>query len=323
MIRPIVVLGLLTSVAPGVLAQPKIVGVVNAASSQAGLPYGGALATAYVAGLSGLKPGTYTAPQSQALPYLLGGVGVLVNGRFAPVLAVAIPSDASANVQVNFQVPSERNAAIPGSSTFVGSALSVTSTISSADMIGLPAEPSWGGFFSDANGYAAALHASDSSPVTVQNPARPGETIIAYADDFFITWPPPPIGIAVPGGVQFQILSESQRYLYLQEYPKPTACGFPENPLTCTNSVTSTPALQISFKGLAAGKVGVEEIDFVVPANQQAGTRALFFNSGSCPDGSGLPGTCGAQRAGSSPYVLLPVGGSPVTAGLVESFALR
>jgi hypothetical protein len=59
--------------------------------------------------------------------------------------------------------------------------------------------------------------------------------------------------------------------------------------------------------GLAAGSVGVEEINFVVPSNQRSGNFALFFNIGSCPDGSGIPGNCGATLGLSSPYVLLPV----------------
>ena len=59
--------------------------------------------------------------------------------------------------------------------------------------------------------------------------------------------------------------------------------------------------------GLAAATVGVEEINFVIPSNQPSGNWALFFNSGSCPDGSGIPGDCGATEGNSSPYVLLPV----------------
>jgi len=59
--------------------------------------------------------------------------------------------------------------------------------------------------------------------------------------------------------------------------------------------------------GLAAGLVGVEEINFTIPSNQQSGNWALFFNRGSCPDGSGIPGDCGASLGLSSPYVMLPV----------------
>jgi len=319
MVRLTILFSFLLAASLEVLAQPKIVSVVNAASSQPGLPYGGALATVYVSGLSGLKPGTYTAPLSQALPYSLGGVAVLVNGAFAPILSVIIPSEPSASIQVNFQVPLERNAVVGpgGASSLPGSGMSVSATISSADMTGLPASPYWGGFFADANGYATAVHASDLTAVTAQNPAHPGESIIAYADSFFLTWPPAPIGIPAPTQVQFQVLTSFTSYLYLQAYPQPTPCSVPPRLNNCINFVTNTPALQITFEGLAAGKVGIEEIDFLVPANQQPGNWALFFNLGSCPDGSGVPGTCGASGATSSPYVLLPVGGSRVTPGPV------
>jgi hypothetical protein len=151
------------------------------------------------------------------------------------------------------------------------------------------------------NGFAIARHASDSSAVTAENPARAGEMIIAYANDFFRVWPPPPIGVPVPEQPQFQFISELAtvfriaRFLYLQDYPQPDARG---------NTWTSTPALQITFAGLAVGQIGVEEIRFVVPADKQPGDWALFFNSGSCPDGRG--NQCSVFGS-SSPYVKLPV----------------
>jgi uncharacterized protein (TIGR03437 family) len=61
----------------------------------------------------------------------------------------------------------------------------------------------------------------------------------------------------------------------------------------------------VTFEGLAPGMTGVEQINFVVPASQQAGNWALFFNVGSCPNGGGA-GTC-SPSGGSSPYALLPV----------------
>jgi len=306
MIRPIVLLGFVAAVSPIAWGQAKIVAVVNSASFQPGLPYGGALATAYVSGLSGLRPGTYIAPPpSQPLPNSLGGIRVMVNGALAPLLAIVIPSDPSANIQVNFQVPAERNPSVNGYAQNGG--LSVNEAT-----LPVPEVPDWGGFFADANGFAVALHAFDSSPVTQQRPAHPSESIIAYADDFFFTWPPPPVAILPPQQGLFEVLNLAPRvpgYLYLQAYPQPSSCGFPITPsgLNCTQSVTNTPALQVTFQGLASGAVGVEEIHFVIPANQQPGNWALFFNHGSCPDGSGVPGTCNAIGASSSPYVLLPV----------------
>jgi hypothetical protein len=204
------------------------------------------------------------------------------------------------NAQINFQVPLERNASlITGSGSFPGY-LWIKRV---GEREPLPDLPEWGGFFSDANGHAIAQHASDYSPVTPENPARPGETIIAYANDFITVWPPPPIGIPVPPQPLFQTVSaqwtamRTPGYLYLQDYP---TLDFHRD------SWTWTPALKTPFMGLAPGMIGVEQINFVVPANQQPGDWALFFNIGSCPDGNTVPRKCGTTGR-SSPYVKLPV----------------
>jgi hypothetical protein len=88
-------------------------------------------------------------------------------------------------------------------------------------------------------------------------------------------------------------------YLYIEEEPVEDDSGI---------SYTHTPALKVLFKGLAPGKVGIEQIDFVVPENQAPGDWALFFNRGSCPDGTGrICDSSDAQKARSSLYVKLPV----------------
>ena len=122
-----------------------------------------------------------------------------VNDDYAPLLAVVVPTDPTASVQINCQVPLSANAShyyIDLSGPVYVGYLSVGSAVQSLGDVpgGVPEQ--WGGFFAQANGFAAALHVSDSSLVTAQNPARPGESIIAYADDFFMTWPPPPIEVS-------------------------------------------------------------------------------------------------------------------------------
>ena len=125
--------------------------------------------------------------------------------------------------------------------------------------------------------------------------------IIAYADDFFPVWPSPPVGFPAPQQPLFQLLPGVIRgaanHLYLQDYPQLDFKG---------RSYANTPALQMTFQGLAPGLVGVEQINFVVPVNQQPGDWALFFNIGSCPDGGDPPSRCG-NFGSSSPYVKLPV----------------
>ena len=227
----------------------------------------------------------------------------MVNNGAARLLAVAVPSDLSQPVQINFQVPMERNASGP----YAGF-LTVSSPKYTALLTGLPALRPGGAFFSDANGFAAALHATDSSPVTPDNPAHPNEPIIAYANDFFQTWPPPPIGIPTPAGIQFRPGPSNGSYadyLYLQAYFRGiTICPPPYTPGTCPPLQGSGKPIQLTFLGLAPGKVGVEEVDFVVPANQQPGNWPLFFNAGQCADIT----LCGEAGGLSSPYVLLPVG---------------
>lgn len=244
-----------------------------------------------------VRPGLYTAEGAAFLPFSLARREITVNGARAPILAVIIPPPGQGVTQINFQVPLERNSSLPN---YVGTSAGVLAGGGVA-LAPLPRLSPVGGFFQDANGYAAARHASDNSPVSPDNPAHPGETIHAYANDFFPVWPPPPIGVAVPEQPQFvrlpigQSIIRDSGHLYLQKYPAPDLKG---------QSYTNTPALEIKFAGLAPGRVGVELITFVVPANQRPGDWDLFFNLGSCTDGRG--GSC-FPFGQSSPYVKLPV----------------
>jgi hypothetical protein len=228
---------------------------------------------------------------------------VVVNGSYAPILAVVVTSSGGVTYgQVNFQVPLERNVSefAPQAGSYGGNLqVCVSGCLQMGlQMAPLP-KPFEGGFFADANGYAVAQHASDYSRVTLQNPAHPGETIIAYADNFYTVWPPPPIGIPAPAQPLLQYIPGSilglegpPGNLYLQPLPAYVCnpidmgqCGYPP----------STPPLQTTFLGLAPGLVGVEQINFVVPASQRPGTYPLFFDTG---------GQTGALSASA----LLPVG---------------
>lgn len=266
------------------------------------MPAGGALASIFVSGLVG-TPGIVEAPSPAVLAPKLAGVTVTVNGATAPILAIVIASKGQ-DSQINIQVPLERNASLQADGSDNAGTLEVRQQ-SQADVWTPLTMPSWGGFLMDKNGYAIAQHASDYSLVTIQNPAHPGETIIAYADDFFQVWPPPPIGFAVPKQPMFETTGPApENYgLYLQDYPIPTipicgGCGG-------SGSFTHTPALQVPFQGLAPTLIGVEQVNFVVPAHQQAGDWALFYNYGSCTDGRG--NACTPLAGASSPYVKLPV----------------
>jgi uncharacterized protein (TIGR03437 family) len=290
--------------------QPKIQAIVNAATFQPGLPYGGGLATLFVSGLTG-PPGTYLAASSAPLPFALAGVEVDVNYTRSPILAVVIPpTGQSTFAQINFQVPLERNASIRSHAPngFQGYLTVIQQNGIQTVQTPLEDPPLFGGFFSDGQGYAIAQHASDYSTVTVQSPAHAGETIIAYANDLYPVWPSPPVGIPAPQAPLFQISIQtvvpgvgtyipSPGNLYLQAYPGQAVT--PAQGIVPPN----TPPLTILFQGLAPGLVGVEQVNFVVPANQQPGDWPLFFDTGCAPGQiSGCPGGGNA-----SPSVKLPV----------------
>ena len=272
-----------------------------------GVPSGGALATVFCTGTD-TNPGTYLASTAEALPFRLANVMISVNGAAAPLLSVYVPPDA-AYTQINFQMPTERNASsyLGTSEGYVENPVRFRIGLLTFEAVG---QRGIGGFFADENGYAIAKHDIDGSPITLQNPARPGETIIVYGDDFFPVWPPPPIGRKVgqessyernPGTTESNFRFYGS-HLYLQEYPQYREKTLPN---ASYGSFTTTPELKITFAGLAPGMIGVEQINFVVPANQAPGDWALFFNEGSCPDPSNCPAR--VREGISSAYVKLPV----------------
>lgn len=297
MLRNIALLCLIAVASPLAWPQPQITAVVNAASFQTGLPSGGGLATVYCSGAVSAAPGTYVPSSSSPLPNSLAGFDVVVNSAYAPILAVVVTvSNGISNAQINFQVPMERNA------SWAGNYAGFLTACGALPVQPLPSRPS-GGFFAGANAYAIAQHASDYSLVTPQNPAHPGEAIVAYANDLVSVWPPPTIGIPTPIRPLFQETDGlvSSGCLYLQSYPSPVNLG-PGMPGPVYPP--STLPLQTTFMGMAPGMIGVQQINFVVPANQQAGTFSLFFDDG-CPPGY-VAQNCAAYP-GAGPSVLFPV----------------
>jgi uncharacterized protein (TIGR03437 family) len=282
-------------------AQPKITAVVDAATFLPGLPRGGALATVFCSGVSA-TPGTYVAPVGLPLPNALAGFYVGINGADAPILSVAVTASGGTKyAQINFQVPLERNVSddpkYPG---YLGSC--------GDRLTRLPYWPA-ASFYADAKRNAIAQHASDYSLVTPQNPAHPGETIVAYANDAYGVWPPPPLGYPTPAQPLFEAPFESTPnfpvpyptsggYLYLQDPPWSDFYGN-------LHGLNTLP-LKILFAGMAPGMVGVQQVNFVVPASQKPGTWTLFF-SGACPPGYNGPLGCPFIVA-VPPWVNLPVG---------------
>jgi hypothetical protein len=315
----------------GQSTQPRpIVQILNAASHAPGMPGGGALATILVTlpsanYVQGLQPGLFLPDPPTPFPPELDGILVLVNGAVAPVQRIQVFGFAQPVVWIDIQVPMERNATLGDLNIGTGSVSPPgTLLIISLGVIAGLGGPGTGGFFKDANGYLNAQHASDGSWVTVDNPAHAGEQIIALADDFFSTWPPPPMGVPVPQqsvysafplsnpdlgpGAGVEELVTPYQALYLQTYVQSPPCpGNITLPSVCFYYYTTTRAVTIDAEGLAPGMVGIEAITFTVPTYQQPGDWALFFNTGSCPDGRGAPCPGDPPGSYSSPYALLPV----------------
>ena len=140
------------------VAAPTGNAIVNAASYMSQISPG-SLATLFGTHLASALT-TAAAP----LPTSLSGVSLSVNGRPAPILAVA-PN------QVNFQVPWET---LPGNAEVKVSVNGISATTLTATV--LAAAP---GIFVDASGRAIAQN-PDYSLLTSTNPAKPGSTIVAY-----------------------------------------------------------------------------------------------------------------------------------------------
>jgi uncharacterized protein (TIGR03437 family) len=217
--------------------------VTNAASFQTGIVSGG-LATLFGTNITNVQ-GVSTA-NSFPLPTVLGGSQVFVNTCTIPADAlyclpapVAAPILAVANVngqqQINFQVPGAISEGVPVWVVNNG-VRSVPVSLHS----GLP------GIFTTDGVRGAIQHAADFKPVTLSNPAVRAEPVVMYATGL--------------GPVQ----------------PDPGA-GYPASPsplsLTSYNTVVTVGGkwALVLFSGLAPGFVGLNQINFLVPADAPSG----------------------------------------------------
>jgi uncharacterized protein (TIGR03437 family) len=233
--------------------------VTNAASFQPGLPSNGSVGTIFCTGLS--VQGVAIA-HDVPLPFSLVGVSLTIGGMAAPLFAVA---NLGGYQQINFQVPSETFGRNPDGTVPV--VVSQNGLQSSANVA--PSYSSGEFFRIGETGFGVFQHARDYSTVTSENPAQPGETIVAYA-----TGLPPAIPL-VPTG---QPAPSSPLSYVPMAYDADPRVGLPslsyldlivDSPnipqqVEITNSGRSG-ALPISFVGLTPGAVGLYQINFVWP----------------------------------------------------------
>lgn len=170
---------------------------------------GGALSPCGIGAViaAGVAPGVQNVilPSSAIgpLPTILNGTQVLVNGTAAPLAGLGI--GLTGQQQITFQVPCETT---PGSSVpFTINVGAGTASIS------IPVQTAAPGVFttllSDNNAHAVVVR-PDGTFVTIQNPARRGETVTAFVTGLGPASPAVPTGALPPPGInaipQYQVV---------------------------------------------------------------------------------------------------------------------
>jgi uncharacterized protein (TIGR03437 family) len=209
--------------------------VVNAASYETGITPGSA-STLFVSGVRGEG---VTAAQAVPLPRQLDGIKVTVNGREAPLFAVA---NVNGQEQVNFQVPWETEAPT--------ARIVVTRDDTASPAVDVAMQALHPGIFELNGGGAIVVRTADNSLVTPERPLGSRESVYFYATGLG------PVD-ANPG----------------------TGNGGPRNPLARTAlpvRVTVDGAeCEVLFSGLAPDFVGVYQINILSPNGIGRGQREL------------------------------------------------
>ncbi len=211
--------------------------VVNAASGAPGL-VPGSLATLYGTGFTtqrGLQPVHQT-----PLPVSLTGTRLEINGRPAPLLLVADVRDGAQ--QLNFQVPWELTANAPAT-------LTVFRDTAASPAVSVPVRAAQPGIFLTGPRAGAIVHA-DYRLVTPLNPARPGETLLAFVTGLGPVTVPPATGLPTTGATSTL------------------------DPVRVTLARQNAP---VSYSGLAPGFVGLYQVNFEVPSATPPGEWPLLL----------------------------------------------
>lgn len=266
-----------------------IAAVTDSVDFQPGLPQKGSLASIFTTGLEG-GPGVIAATQ-YPLSNVLVGISVLINSLPAPILAIAFENGYQ---QINVQVPWE----VKGDPMSVEVFQNGVGAQMEAVYTGLTLLSPLSVFFADVKGFGIVQHASDYSLVTPQNPAHPGEYLVAYGINLGPVSNTPASGTPAP----FNPLAISSPVFPVCSMIDFISWGNPD-------SVPSgrSPAL---FVGLTPGTVGVYQVNFQVPASVPAGNVPIQFvrdvaetNYTVCPG----PGSFTVLLTNESRTVLLPV----------------
>jgi len=216
-------------------------GVVNAASLSSGpaAVVSGGLISIFGSDLASFTESAATIP----LPQSLGGTNVTLSGKSVPLL-FASPT------QINAQVPFELASA--STADLVVSLDGVSSTPLTVSLS--PAAPGIFTVGQGGTGLGVILHASNSAPVTPENPARSGEFLELYATG---------LGAATPA-VATGAAASSTPPSSTQIFPSVSIAGI------------SAP---VTFSGLAPAFVGLYQINFQLPADVPSGDQPLIVSA--------------------------------------------
>ena len=234
--------------AAGAIAQiPQIApnGVVNAASWSAPVSPGS------LGAIFGTNLASTQASASPPLPLTLGGASVTINGIPAPLYFVS-PG------QINLQVPSS----IGNLECFevVSATIVVTTAAGAGAPVTIPLSAASPGLFTadgSGCGQAAALNVRPDGTVSINSPsnsAAPGDYISIFGTGFGLVSVAPPDGTPASGAS-----------------PLARAAGI---------SVDYNISTTLLYAGLAPGLVGIDQLNFQVPASARNGCSVPIRASG-------------------------------------------
>lgn len=244
--------------------------VTNAASFRIGMPPPGSIGSIFCTGLK--LDGPVSSP-NLPLPTQLAGISVTVGGVRAPLFAVA---DLGRYQQINFQVPLKANFNCD-----------LTTEVAVAqDSVQGSATAQWhsavqpGDFFRiSGTQYGIFQHALDYSLVTEDNPAHPGETIVAYLTGLPTTTNPPSDGYPAPASPLSVVPQYNTADRISQLSLQVGGIGLWNPPPISGDSTGMSP---IPFIGLTPGTVGLYQLNFTLPQNILLGDQWVYLVTTNC-----------------------------------------